>query len=485
MFKENISETALTTVTAEGIFNNRITADNFRGDATFAATARALFHQRILANERIRIGFTNTVLHGGCVDAQTITDTVSDMTDGDLKILSVSVRSDSGDGWAKKCKKTMHECLPDMYEMDDICSFMSRNGMNAVIFTNAPHDPAVPKSPTTNTKTIVVIESLSLTRWHFLQTIISRLLAKWFTEKPLTAEERDGIIMGLKAETPGLYIDAINRYAEQLDLRGENIKAKLSDFEVRFEKERADSMEKALSSIDRRISEYSEKIGEQLVERDRTVAELWGYRNHVGEESHATMDFFLCNKNLVLDNVTRDSISFYAYGYLDNYDPDKATATFAKGKCNSWLEYNEDFGVCDNDAILLYKALFLDNIVKVRLWSYFKIALRGDATVRAGAGEKKPAEIQHALCNPHHCYHNCLGDYSRIINEAMVSRDIIGAISQCQIATRGINLMEHASYKYFSRDLFNPELGEIIELPDGSWVTANDAITWLRNEPKK
>ena len=201
------------------------------------------------------------------------------------------------------------------------------------------------------------------------------------------------------------------------------------------------------------------------------------------------MNYFLANKNLFLVNCTASQLDFYDCGWLDQFDAEKAKATFAKDHMSSWLEYNNSFDVPDEDAKLLFKAIFVKENVKIRLWSHFQLFLRSsgsDSALNVINGHTPHPDIHNALPNPHHCYNTCPGNNRRLVDDCMRRRDIIGAIAQCINATKGVNIMEHASYHFLARDIFDPKFGKVIYINElDEFMTTKDAIKYLKDHEAK
>lgn len=483
MMKEAIRSTALTTDSANTYFGKRIEGEYFREDVSLTAAARALFDKRLKDGEHISIK-VNQTFYGEEFNTRSIVDVAKNLSDGDLVIYNVSVRKTESGNWIESVKTALSEI--GLYPMEDLMAWFNSKNTKAVIYTDQPHDDAVPKSPTNNCKTIVVIENLMMARWRRLGSFLCRFYAKYFQEIPCTPDEHNYILRGIGEEDSSAFLDFISKYAETLDFRSGKIRALLADFEGRFAKERISTLEDQIADFTAQMNDLSQRIGDLLGKREEAEATLFGYRNGEHEQEPVTMNYFLANKNLVLKAVTRNHIDFYAYGWLSNWDPDKAEATFGHGRCSSWMEYNKSFGVSDEDAKLLWEALFLKETIKVRLWSHYKLSLRGSDPMGIYTDDCSP-EITNALPNPHHRYNGCGGNNRRYVAECIMEHDIIGAIEQCISATVGINLTEHASYQFFARDIFNPDFGKVIYIKDkDQFVTTKEAIKWLKeNNGKK
>lgn len=484
--KSPIKSTALTTDMAVKCFGHRITADRFREDVAMESMARALFDKRLKDGESVNIHLRTLYGDSTIENIKEYLDGFKNAPAGTLEICSVVVRQDNSGTIVDRIEKELD--FSGLYPMKDLIAGLRSQKTNALFYTDTQPNDKTPRSPFDNTKTFIVIENLTMIRWHMLCSLLKRFLGKWFSETPMTEAELRDMANGLQQDSPDTFLKAMQTYADSLDLRGMFIREALVDFDTRFEKERVKALEKEAQHIEKELDSYEQEMLRLMSRKDDLLATLWGYQNKTAPAEPVTMNYFLANKNLVLVGCTADNIEFYDFGWFDGWDPDKAKATFAKDHMSSWLEYNQHFGIPDADAKLLYKAIFLTEKVKVRLWSHMSLNLRGngDRILNVYSGSDCPVEITNALPNPHHCYNSCPGGNRELINNAMRHRDVIGAIEQCICATKGINITEHASYQYFAKDLFDPERGEVIYVNElNKFMTTKDAIAWLkRNEEK-
>lgn len=479
MFKTAITSSPLCGGMADECFG-RINASQFRGDVALASVARVLFDKRLEPSERININLT-PMYYGSGFNTSSIKEAAAELHAGDLQVFSISVRSEDSGKWMPDIKDVIAK--QGLYELEGLEKWFASFKTNVLIFTDQPYDPKIPRSPTNNSKSIVVIETLTMQKWHLIGSLIPRMLGVWFEKTPRTAEETAMLnaLIGSSPEALSAFFDA---YAKTYDFRGMAIRSKLADFEVKFAKLRYQALEEKCANYDRQIKEASRKIGDLLKQREDSLAMLFGYQTQADKDIEPlTMNYFLTNKNLYLREANQDYLDFYDVAWLSNWDPDKADVTFAKNHCSSWLESNQKFGFSDDDAKLLYKAIFLDETVKVRLWSHIRLHLRGEDPMSIIGHETCISDIQNALPNPHHQYNSCGGGNRAYVGQCIIDRDIVGAVEQCISATAGINLTEHASYQYFANDLFDPKFGKVVYINEtGEFVTAKNAVKWLKEK---
>lgn len=485
--KTAIQSSALTSDAALKCFAGRISADRFRGDVAMESAAMALFDKRLAPDEKIKISFQSFYSGDMIENVSSYMNDFRHSPSGTLMICSISTQKDDA---GKQIAKIMDKVdISGLYPMQDIMKVLKSQDINALFLTDTQPDAKNPLSPFDNTKSFVVMENMTMTRWHMLCSLLKRLLGKWFAEKPMTPDEMAGFAKSLQAETPDAFLDAVQKYADSLDLRGMFIRDALKDFESRFEKERIKALEKECKTLDIKIADYDRMMLDAITKKDELLATLFGYQTRETPAEPVTMNYFLANKNLFLVNCTASQLDFYDCGWLDQFDAEKAKATFAKDHMSSWLEYNNSFDVPDEDAKLLFKSIFVKENIKIRLWSHFQLFLRSngsDSTLNVINGHVPHPDIHNALPNPHHCYNTCPGNNRRLVDECMRRRDIVGAIAQCINATKGVNIMEHASYHFLARDIFDPKFGKVIYINElDEFMTTKDAIKYLKDHETK
>lgn len=480
ILKDIVSGTALTTPIARKYFEGRISTPTFRGDTVMETVCNALFDKRLQEGESIRVKQEHHYYSGGAIHLQEFLEAFNQAPEGSLYICSINVSKDHSGEW----KAEMEKALSDMglYPMKDIDMSMNKAKIVSAFWTNTQPDAQTRLSPFDNTKTIVLMENINMMRWHMLCMLIVRLLGKWFAT-PMTPEEKAGFQASLREEKPDALLAAAQAYAATLDFRGQYIRSSLGGIETRFAKERVAVLEKEVARIDNEMDRKSREIGVLLAQREEAEMSLWGFKMKSADAEPITMNMFLTNRNLILKDAGSSHIEFCVYGWLEAFDPEKAASCFKPGRMDAWLEYNRNYNVSDADAEMLYKAIFLEETCKVQFWSHYTLYFRNDSPINVHGHTERPMEIQHALPNPHHYYNSCFGNNRQLVNDAMRIYNVPAAIAQCQSATMGLNLTEHASYKYFSRDLFNPDFGEVVWVcAENKWMTTKDAIAYLNQK---
>ena len=86
--------------------------------------------------------------------------------------------------------------------------------------------------------------------------------------------------------------------------------------------------------------------------------------------------------------------------------------------------------------------------------------------------------------NPHIDYHECLGDYEELINDAIIQNDYIYAISQCIASCYSLSFHDYTVMSKFMENIYGIREGKnnCLELPDGTVTNPVSAIKWLKKQ---
>ena len=268
--KTAIQSSALTSDAALKCFAGRISADRFRGDVAMESAAIALFDKRLAPDEKIKISFQSFYSGDMIENVSSYLNDFRNSPSGTLMICSISTQKDDA---GKQIAKIMDKVdISGLYPMQDIMKVLKSQDINALFLTDTQPDAKNPLSPFDNTKSFVIMENMTMTRWHMLCSLLKRLLGKWFAEKPMTPDEMAGFAKSLQAETPDAFLDAVQKYADSLDLRGMFIRDALKDFESRFEKERIKALEKECKTLDIKIADYDRMMLDAITKKDELLA---------------------------------------------------------------------------------------------------------------------------------------------------------------------------------------------------------------------
>ena len=144
------------------------------------------------------------------------------------------------------------------------------------------------------------------------------------------------------------------------------------------------------------------------------------------------------------------------------------------------------------DAQMLYKAIFIDRTLKLRMCAAYII---NTSSMRAGGVAAYPYGVEYDchMANPHIDYHSCIGTYSQIFTDCLKNHDYIGCIENTIASALSLNLSDFTVLGEFIRLLWSPKgtdrsttnSTKCIELPNGVCVHAKDAVAWLKEEAER
>ena len=325
--------------------------------------------------------------------------------------------------------------------------------------------------------------------YHYLQCSIPAILPWYFDEKKLTEEELE-LMHSLTEQSEEKYLSLINKFALALDFRTLNIKKGLADFEKRIIRNGMTKIQRDIDNVDRRIKDYSDNMRSAIQERNQYVATLSGYELKLNGDDLDTelMNYFLCNKKLVLNSTDGDYIYFGVKDYLSYYDEEAAKAYINNSRSYIYNDYRGN--ISKEDMKKLMTAIFIDKKLKVRFCSRFKFKVCEFLEPARHADFSDP-EFDGYSPNPHLDRYQCLGDNRTYINEALIANDTIMAIEQCVASNKCLNFRDSAVCSIFMSTMYENSSEDynlkFIELPDGKVVKPSEAVKWLyeQEEEKK
>ena len=464
MFAKEISQMTLTNDIAGRLFDN-INAANYCMDRTFAATLRALLHKRLPAGQSIALTLVPIIS----------SVTAPDIIAGNIRMLNMghnytiyivfpqnksagsqmldTVRSSFGEG---------KQYFDTHRVQEDLRIFYIRK-LDGLFYTN-------------DNSTIIFLDYLDIRRFHALQMMIPKYLPKLFTDTPLSAEETS-LLKSLGAKSSDEYERLIESFAHKMDIRGEIIRARLKGFETVFEREQAQDVERIIEKYQRDYQTMLDNLRCTVNSIQEQQIILAGLKCRIDSEDHGEselMEYFLCNKQLSIIKVSGTQLEFVVHGYADIFD-EEAFDAYA-GNHSSCLYRGISSKVTKEDMELLYRAIFSDNSLKLRICAAYRADMRNSITpLREYIF---PPESKTYLPNPHIQRFGCIGGYATRFSEYMHNRDYIGAIDQAAVSARNLNFHDSTVMETLAHALSNTTI-KCIEDADGNLMTPREAIKRL------
>lgn len=482
MFKNTIQQTPFTTSEADSYFSH-IYGDSFRYDNSFVTTMRALLADKVPEGERARVLFYELSYSRNDITRNGTDSFVKRMLDvdafgnGDVTVASFTYYHDDNLAALDAVKQSFTNVFPSWSRLEKITEFFKKQF--CVMCFVEPE----------NKKVVLFVDSLDIKKLHYIQCSIAAFMPWYFTGK--ISEDEMNLFKSLREKTSHSYEDIIARMAEKYDFRSAKIKRLLAGFETRFEKQECDKVRRNIEQCDTNIRNLSHQIGDWLNNRRDYEIRLLGLEAKIassGDESEI-MDYFLCNKNITLESVNGDYITFVVRGYLEYFDEDMAESVIENS--NSYV-YKPGGRACNNiipaeDVKKLMTAIFIDQKFKVRFCAAYKF--RFGQYVDALSAHNYGIECRDYMPNTHIDNHSCLGSYETHINKLITQNNYIGAIAQCMASCMSLNFGDSVVMKGFMKNIYGiadrAVNNRCIETPDGVVRTPKEAIAWLKEQEEQ
>ena len=477
MFSKTLSDLSL----ANDIANNafwHIRGSYNNDDRSFVATLRALLLPRV-GDDKIKLDFSR----GTFSDTQ--------IRDNPLKaIINASFGSfergsllvHSAEASRPESRKALFDAFDEKFvkeckgfqELTNIKEFVAPV-MNARFYTNEESQISV-----------VLVESMSMRKWHYIQSFIPRYFKWYFADKPLTTEET-ALLASLTRRSPDEYERLIEGFAKKFDMRTFLVKNVFGDLERRSRKNELDRADRELHQLRESIEELEMRYAEAIKELDSTNIRRLGLldiiNNAVDGESEL-IDYVMSNKSIEPISSNDTEFDFIVKTYLDTWDPNLYEKMTKNPRSNLFCGYNighQEFEPKENRKKFLDAIYSDDPLLKIKMCGYYKLSLRGDCSSRRNY--KYPRGCDDYMANPHLQIFACLGNHASSIRRYLRDGNTMLAIEQCIASCKSMNLTESQTFQPFFEILFKTDR-PVIELPDGTSVSPVEAMNWLLEQEK-
>lgn len=304
-----------------------------------------------------------------------------------------------------------------------------------------------------------------------------RLLPWLFKDHPLTSDE----LAYLRAlSTPDASSESRARMAEALynktDLPSRAVdKAIESLFKGTIDRHKT-ALKRRIEVLYRDLKETRARISDIFTDITRANCELTGLDSKDESTFITELKDYLHTQKGIIVNVGDGSLLLTITTFLSNYDPDDVE-TFI---FNSDRPYQDLTGKEEHDVRILFRAVFVDHIFKIKFAATYKLDYNCHVTAMSGATNMN---IVQAVPNPHINRHSCLGNYEPMLEDAEDHRDFLTAIAICQQSAGSMNLVETISTKYFFDDFavaYHEDIPVILTAA-GESITPKQAIEQLKS----
>lgn len=481
MFRNILTKTPLYDETINDHFTNIIGVRPFN-DVSFVSTLRALVAKRMNDDERVSLllaTLTKTKeqiyksqVHALLYDAGFDVDYCHQ---GDIFLCNLCGDSEDSAAKIQYIKANIAKECPSWRLVDKVEAFFRRT-FSVCCFVNQERKSV-----------IIFVDNMDIRKYHYLQCGIPAFMPWYFDAEKSVSEKEKALIMSLREKTSEKYERCLAEIASTYNFREFRIKKLLSGFETRCEEAEINRVEREIAGLIRKINEYNSAIGRFLADKSSYETRMAGLQKRVADasKSNEIMEYFLCNKNLILEKSYDTMLTFSTIGYITYFDEDEAENVIDNP--NSYI-YNPSGRDCNNiipatDMKMLMSAIFLKRTLKMKFCSSYTFNLNGNVIANK---EHDYSAIEFNDCTPntHIDRYGCMGDYTRIINELLMDRNYIGAIDQCIASTVSLNFSDICVMNEFMCRLYGISDSSVnircIELPDGSVVNPKQAIEYLK-----
>lgn len=478
MFKNSVSSTMLTSDAANVFFPN-ITGERYSNDCTFLATIRALVAPRLPEGESICLSFGRSEYNAAII-AETPAKRMVEMIcgnmylgNGQVYVHSFANRDEDSNVANIELLKTQFCEVYEGWEFLDKISLFYQKSFRVICFIN----------PTMKSVALFV-DNLNLQKLHYLQAATLALFPWYFDPAKGVTETELALVQSFRERNSETYLNCIAEIAKQYDFEAGRIRHLLKDFETAYERRECERVRNDIAGADNNLRDLNKRIGDWLTKRNELCIRLLGLERRIedGIESEI-MEYFLCNRKLYLESVDRHYMYFAVRDYLSYFDEDAAQSYIDRENGYFYQYCGSSSGAVTKEGMRkLLTAIFIEQTLKIRFCAAYHFDLNG--SVGAERHHEFGPEFDGYKPNPHIQEYECMGNYTRVINEALAKRDYITALEQCVASAKSLNFHDSVVMDSFVRQ-FTRNGGssyKAIELTDGRVVTPKDAIKWIEEQ---
>ena len=489
MFATAYTTSPLVGAAADEIFPNITSDTSSLSDVAILTTMRALLYDRLPKDQEAMLyqrEATQDAFRGEFANdlAAVLSDFDLNTVENHLFIVNVPLTS-ADDKKAliartKGIKKMFGMISVPIYEKQLFDYLVGGNFLK--VYTNAERSCSV----------LFLAGSVTSVVSHGIATLASRFFDRYFehdAEKHIifTDNEVQLVKKGLsEADRPDTFIAAVQAFAERFDFRTPQIKASLAGFERSYASQRIKNLDDAIVQKGNEIEDTNRKYA-KLVRAKRDLVEK---RTAIlldrdkASDNDALMHYFLDNRNLHLVSVNDGVVRFFVKTPLANFDSDTMRDVLARGdraeRVNLYTKGPSSVGKEDRD--LLFKAIFIDESIRVWLFGLYTLSYGADTSVHAESGFEQPPEMHDCCPNPHIWRHHCMGDNQRYAIDALLAGDFIGAMDQTIGSCASVNLAEGATTEPWMDLLLKDHYGRFFETRDGQRMNFTEVMQYLKNQ---
>lgn len=484
MFRQSVSQTALTTDAANSFFGTRISGNSFGSDVSMLATLRALLYPRFRNDsDHINLRIDTTACNGDRLTSMPAKDAMREIMskydlNGEGQFIVHGFRGASAEKTAAYMSLVDIEftkCFKGFSLVEKITAFY-RKSFGVRCFIN----PA-------KKITVLFVDGLDLRRLHYLQCCVLPAVPWYFDPAKGLSEDEKELVASFREESPDTYQACIYKLSQQYDFRSAAIRDMLGGIEDRFIRSQRDDLTHQITEIDSRIERLMQELGDKYRDRDTISIRLLGIEEAInrGEKQESELvDYFICNKHLVLGHVDGDVIYFKTIADLTMFDPDMAEKYINNRRSLLYMRNGEDRNVPYKDMKRLMTAIFLDGTLTVQFCGSYYLDLVRRNTDGIQHDDYSSPEFTNCMPNPHIDGFHCMGNHRKAVGEMLKTHNYVGAVDQCIASTSNLAFGDSVVMSQFIArvcDEVNNGGAKCVRLPDGSYTDFRGAMAFLKS----
>lgn len=482
MFTRSITGLDITSQIGSDLCPNITTNRYYSDDESFLATLRVILHKRMPPDSAVQLRVSSSsysresfrnVPAAHCVSAL-----VSYNTTNMIHVASLEGSSDGVSASFEQIDEHLNEVSPHEYTaLTDVAVFIEKScSTRARVYISEEMRT-----------TLIVVENLSLKKWHALQAFLPRYVPWYMKDAPLDEEETE-LLRSLTKRYAPEYIRRIGELTKRFDFRAARVHKLLSRFEKQLEQKKLNDVQNQISNTEYALARLDEQVRDMYLALDALRAQETGLLvkiRDIGAGESDLMEYFLCNKNMDIISVENGRIEFVVNTTISSFDPDLVEGALARfGKSFFYRHYirgtrYENEELTDERIQRLMTAIFLDEKLKLRVCAAYRMNCLGGGLIALRDYAFSEETLATHTPNQHIQHYACLGNNGPLIGDAMRRRDYVGAAILCNSSASNINFSEANTGTFFMEKICALDVGEIIEMPDGSTKTPLDAVKWL------
>lgn len=299
-------------------------------------------------------------------------------------------------------------------------------------------------------KTIVIyrpLDGMSLETERYVLMGVPVYLPWFFKEKPITKEETD-FLEALSKTSCDSFIKGAKNLFDIKKIRERIMVHDLDGIGTRFARNKIEYIKNEIESYRRKIETKRNEISNLMVQIQEQNLSLDGLRNIVKNDNNEILEFFKLNDNLVFRDCSGDIMTFYCTGYLDSFDED-AAEEYIDNRDSIIYEYTN---INCNDTEKLFRAIFIDQTVKIRTVAMYQVNVSG-FRVNGCSDAHYINEVANRFPNTHIHHYHCLGDYEMMMVDALREGNVVGCLSICGMSARSLNFGDSTVMERFVNDI--------------------------------